>query len=102
MGGRRSDVAGPVSWGGGALKVDADTEWQLRGACRGHDSDIWFDQDDASVAQAKAICRTCPVVDSCRQYGWNERYGTWGSMSVAERKRVKRKRRLMAQRERSA
>lgn len=36
---------------------------------------------------AKAVCRTCPFMDSCRQYARDTRepYGTWGGESEAER-----------------
>lgn len=36
---------------------------------------------------AKAVCRTCPFMDACRQYARDTRepYGTWGGESEAER-----------------
>lgn len=44
-----------------------DRAWELRAACRGHDSDIWFPDpsDTAGIARAAAICATCPVTAEC-------------------------------------
>lgn len=37
-------------------------------------------------ADAKAVCRTCPVVDSCADYALrNDVYGVWGAMTRRER-----------------
>ena len=40
-----------------------------------------------TVAKAKMICKSCPVVADCLQYAINneERFGVWGSFSTKER-----------------
>ena len=69
-------------------------EWQLRGACRGEDSDLFFHPEGergparaAREAAAKAVCGRCPVVEECRRHALatREPYGVWGGMSESER-----------------
>ncbi len=77
--------------------VADEWEWQLRGACRGVDSSLFFNPDGerASVriqreAVAKQMCRRCPVLARCRRHALevHEAYGVWGGMSKTERERV--------------
>lgn len=69
-------------------------EWQLRGACRGVDSSLFFHPEGergpsrtARENAAKAVCGRCPVVDPCRAHALatREPYGVWGGMSESER-----------------
>lgn len=69
-------------------------DWQLRGACRGVDSSVFFPPDGErgrARAQrerhAKQFCRNCPVMAQCRAHALTvgEPYGVWGGMSEAER-----------------
>ncbi len=69
-------------------------EWQLRGACRSHDPEMFFHPEKergaaraAREAAAKAICAQCPVLATCREHAAaaRERYGVWGGLSEAER-----------------
>ena len=68
-------------------------DWQLRGACRGHDGGVFFHPDHergsarASREKAKQICRTCPVLQQCRRHALavREPYGVWGGLSTSER-----------------
>lgn len=70
-------------------------DWQSRGACRDIDSRVFFHPEfergpsrDARVAQAKAICRRCPVLERCREHALTvqEAYGTWGGLDELERR----------------
>jgi len=36
-------------------------------------------------AQRK-MCRECPVMDLCREYGFDEPHGVWGGLSPKERR----------------
>ena len=72
-------------------------EWQLLGACRGADSDLFFHPENERgpsrmrrEAAAKAICLRCPVVDRCREHALRVRepYGVWGGMSETEREQI--------------
>lgn len=69
-------------------------EWQLEAACRGMDSSAFFhppgERDAARedrAASAKAICRTCTVIDECLTHALKVRepYGVWGGHSEDER-----------------
>lgn len=69
-------------------------EWQLLGACRGADSDLFFHPEgergarrDNREAAAKAVCARCPVVRPCRDHALavREPYGVWGGLGEHER-----------------
>ena len=82
------------------------TGWQLRAACRGEDSSFFFApgyfekrrEKDAREAVAKAICRTCPVLDECREYSLEVRegHGIWGGLNEMERRALLRQRAAQA------
>ncbi|KAA2264969.1 WhiB family transcriptional regulator [Solihabitans fulvus] len=68
--------------------------WQLRGACRGTDSAVFYDPEGERgiararrAAKAKAICRVCPVLEQCRRHALEtqEPYGIWGGLTPVER-----------------
>ena len=69
-------------------------DWQLRGACRGIDSAVFFHPDrergsaeDRRDQRAKEVCARCPVIEACRTHALEvqEPYGLWGGMTVTER-----------------
>lgn len=68
--------------------------WQREGACRGVDPDLFFVEAvrglmrDHLEAKAKAICATCPVLVTCREYGiqTQEPYGIWGGLTRQQRR----------------
>lgn len=72
-------------------------DWQLQGSCRGLDSALFFHPDGERgpsrvrrEAEAKAICRSCPVLRQCRAHALavREPYGVWGGLSEAEREQL--------------
>lgn len=73
----------------------ADTwDWQLQGACRGHDSAVFFHPDgergharEDRERNAKSVCASCPVLQQCREHSLavHEPYGIWGGMTETER-----------------
>jgi WhiB family redox-sensing transcriptional regulator len=72
-------------------------EWQLLGACRGEDTDLFFHPEGERgprrsnrEAAAKAVCARCPVIAVCREHALaaREPYGVWGGMSEHEREAV--------------
>ena len=74
--------------------VVAMWEWQLLGACRGQDTDLFFHPEGergparaAREASAKAVCARCPVIDRCAEHALrvHEPYGVWGGLSESER-----------------
>ncbi len=76
----------------------SEDTWQLRAACRGPQSTVFFppasferkDEKAEREGRAKEICRTCPVRTPCLEYaiGIKEPHGIWGGLNEAERKAV--------------
>ena len=71
--------------------------WQIRGACRGVDSTVFFHPDfERGVeratrdATAKDLCRSCPVMTQCRTHALhvNEPYGIWGGLTAQDRHEI--------------
>ena len=69
-------------------------DWQMHGACRDMDSEVFFlperERGPAKAARetrAKAVCQTCPVLQQCRVHSLTVRepYGVWGGLTEAER-----------------
>ena len=72
-------------------------EWQLQGACRTADPDVFFHPEgergprkEARDAAAKAVCAGCPVLAACRAHALavREPYGVWGGLSEEEREAI--------------
>ena len=74
----------------------ADQAWQIRAACRGPQSIIFFppshferkDEKLEREQRAKAICISCGVKDDCLAYALQirEQHGIWGGLNESERK----------------
>lgn len=69
-------------------------EWQLQGACREHDPNMFFHPDNERGSAryrreiaAKRVCGRCPVMTQCREAALavHEPYGVWGGMTETER-----------------
>ena len=72
-------------------------DWQLLGACRGADPNIFFHPEgergparEARAKAAKAICASCPVRVTCAEHALSVRepYGVWGGLSEDEREAI--------------
>lgn len=72
-------------------------EWQMKGACRGLDSSLFFhpegERGAAKAAReraAKALCATCPVMIQCREHALRVRepFGVWGGLTESEREQA--------------
>ncbi|MGZ7495891.1 WhiB family transcriptional regulator [Corynebacterium sp. ZY180755] len=72
-------------------------DWQLQGACRGENSEVFYHPDGERgrarrmrERRAKAVCAGCPVLEQCRRHAIEvqEPYGIWGGMSESERHRI--------------
>lgn len=72
-------------------------EWQLHGACRGADADLFFhpegERGPSRVARelaAKALCARCPVLQQCAAHALaaREPYGVWGGLSESDREDI--------------
>jgi WhiB family transcriptional regulator, redox-sensing transcriptional regulator len=71
--------------------------WTTSAACHGHDPEIWFPapkcgtpskESRALEAEAKRICRQCPVQPDCLRWAVTnaEPYGVYGGLNETERK----------------
>lgn len=76
-------------------------EWQESAACKDKDIDpeLFFlesklrgKEKRAKEIAAKRICRTCPVITSCREHALNvpEFFGVWGGTTADEREELLR------------
>ena len=65
--------------------------WMAQGACVGTDPDAFFPPPGPKTDRdAKAICATCPVVDTCLEYALaNHLDGVWGNTNGRERGRLR-------------
>ena len=80
---------------------DSIEEWQEQGLCRGYDNIVFFGDEGESELEkqgretrAKAICKTCPVLEPCLEFAMetNQKYGIWGGLTAKERASLKRRR----------
>ncbi|WP_221355320.1 WhiB family transcriptional regulator [Streptomyces beigongshangae] len=68
-----------------------------RAACIGEDPELFFPIGDTGPAllqieEAKAVCRRCPVIESCLQGALDRNEsGVWGGLSEKERRSLKRR-----------
>ena len=74
----------------------ADTNWQVRAACRGVDPELFFPEPSdeplvrTQVAAAKAVCRRCPVRQRCLAEALERiPYGIAGGLTAGERRRAR-------------
>lgn len=75
---------------------DVDHLWHLRAACRGPHQQIFYPptrferrvDKRRREERAKEICRTCSVLDVCREQAIEHRepYGIWGGLTEHERR----------------
>jgi WhiB family redox-sensing transcriptional regulator len=74
--------------------VSSEWEWQLDGACREGDGELFFHpygEREPSRSRreraAQAICAECPVLLECRAYALaaREAYGVWGGLTETDR-----------------
>lgn len=72
-------------------------DWRATAACRNEDPDLFFPDGNTGpwlvqIAQAKAVCERCPVIENCLRYAWeaNPSDGIFGGLTDAERLRIRR------------
>jgi len=67
--------------------------WQQYGECTKADPELFFDNSKDGIEEAKSFCVKCLVQNQCLEYALrtNQDSGTWGNMSEAERKALKRR-----------
>lgn len=67
-------------------------DWTADALCAQTDPDAFFPDQGGSAAPAKAVCRLCAVRTYCLDYALahDERFGVWGGLSEAQRRRLRR------------
>lgn len=62
--------------------------------CRENDAEMWFADTPEGVEFAKALCRTCPVLETCLAGALDRRepWGVWGGEFFVQGAVVARKR----------
>lgn len=73
-----------------------DELWQIKAACRGPQSEVFFppsyferkDEKRERETRAKAICAQCAVKEPCLNFAVSirEPHGIWGGLNELERK----------------
>jgi hypothetical protein len=54
-------------------------------ACAGADPDLFFPEDDATLARARQVCAGCPLRDACRSLAIARgETGVWGGTLLIE------------------
>ena len=78
-------------------------EWLVSARCIEEEPDLFFPVGSAGPAseqteRAKAICRQCPVIDTCLEWALAtaQDAGVWGGLSEGERREIRRSRRRAA------
>ncbi len=74
------------------------SDWRHSAECRDYDPETWWPIGTTGPAvqqaeDAKAICRTCPVIEACLDYALAERidHGIFGGLTEDERRLLKRR-----------
>ena len=82
----------------GLPKENLLMDWRSRAACLTEDPELFFPIGNTGPAlvqieEAKAVCRQCPVVDTCLKWAMEtgQDAGVWGGMSEDERRSLKRR-----------
>lgn len=85
------------TWGYGSVSTAANPA-RSRPACVGVDPELFFPIGNTGPAlyqieEAKAVCRRCPLQESCLQGALDrgEPAGVWGGLSEDERRSMKRR-----------
>ena len=73
-------------------------DWRHNAVCREEDPELFFPVGDTGPAllqieEAKAVCRRCPVMETCLQWAMDtgQDSGVWGGMSEQERRKLHRR-----------
>lgn len=67
-------------------------DWVADALCAQTDPEIFFPEKGKSSAEAKLVCRSCPVAEECLEFAivTRQKFGVWGGLSPDERSRVRR------------
>ena len=68
--------------------------WMGEALCAQTDPEAFFPEKGGSTKEAKRVCLSCPVRETCLEWALanNEHFGIWGSKSERERRKIARDR----------
>jgi WhiB family transcriptional regulator, redox-sensing transcriptional regulator len=72
----------------------AALDWHRRAACQYSDPELFFPEQGAVTAEAKALCRACPVREECLLAAItapSAEYGIWGGFAERARRLIARR-----------
>ena len=80
----------------GVRTADAEENplaWQTDSLCAQTDPEAFFPEKGGSTREAKKICGSCEVRNSCLEYALenDERFGIWGGLSERERRKLRKR-----------
>ena len=72
--------------------VQGPEVWRADALCAQTDPEAFFPEKGGSTREAKAVCRSCPVISECLEWALthDQRYGIWGGTSANERAALRR------------
>lgn len=78
--------------------LPVNTNWRIAAVCRDEDPDLFFPIGTtgpaiAQAEEAKALCRTCPVMEACLDWALEsgQDHGVWGGTDEEDRRRIQRR-----------
>jgi WhiB family redox-sensing transcriptional regulator len=72
------------------LDGDTSPQWQLKGACRDYDPDLFHPETEAQAQEPKKICWRCPVRVECLSWAMEGNMtGVWGATTHRQRERLR-------------
>ncbi|MFD4224756.1 WhiB family transcriptional regulator [Streptomyces griseus] len=78
--------------------LPVNTSWRALAVCVDEDPDLFFPIGTtgpavAQAEEAKAVCRRCPVMETCLQWALDsgQDHGVWGGTDEEDRRRIKRR-----------
>ncbi|MFF5881069.1 WhiB family transcriptional regulator [Streptomyces californicus] len=81
-----------------AADLPVNTNWRVNAVCRTEDPDLFFPTGTTGPAllqaeEAKAVCRRCPVMETCLQWALEsgQEQGVWGGTDEDDRRRIHRR-----------
>lgn len=76
--------------------IDEDTSWVQRAACRGMDTEMFYESAGNVCREARLVCDSCSVKNECLEdaltVSLRDDFGYRGGTSVKQRKQIRRQR----------
>lgn len=78
--------------------VHLPPNWYEQALCAQVDHELFYPEKGGSTREAKKLCASCPVRETCLEYALDneERYGIWGGVSERDRRKLERQRKAAA------